>query len=444
MIQVKKIGTRISLVNTGKPFFYCGVMDANNEWYEAGVMAAKYGNSVDRWAAVTLERERKWGINGIGDYAHSRLYTHPAHLPFIFILTPSRTSGPADLIAGLSKEVKARLPYQAPMLDIWDGRFRTAAINEVSKWRQTLGEFSHNPSVIGVTLDDFDYYWALRCQGEGYPHMGYIVACAAPTTFSKQAWVNWLNAKYKNIAALNSSWESSYSSFAQVLTEDGSSRWFGTDPFGLKNASVRFAADASHGLYNYTLEALQAMIAPLRAYDSTHLVFSPNCLGGNYLTLWDEVLQAIKDAGVSALHVKFSPADQNFATLEQAYDQTKLPIVCWWGATANRDSYFDKFASQCKSDYATQKLRGAQYARDLVALLHWKASDGTSPIVGVEQWAFSDGNAAEHSNYGQVTDKDEAYDGHEAPYGDYLTQATAANVAAQHSFASAVKPPVIQ
>ena len=96
-------------------------------------------------------------------------------------------------------------------------------------------------------------------------------------------------------------------------------------------------------------------------------------------------------------------------------------------------------------DYGTQANRGMQYATDLKAFLSAQATNGDRYLLGIDWWEFTDGNFYEKTNWGLVSDRDNAYDGKEATstsvkdsggyttvpeagnYGDFVDPVTAAN-----------------
>ncbi len=99
------------------------------------------------------------------------------------------------------------------------------------------------------------------------------------------------------------------------------------------------------------------------------------------------------------------------------------------------------------SNYRTQELRGAEWARNVGEVVGNVSPSGDYYIVGLEQWKWTDNGWTywlEQNNFGLVTLRDNAYDGKEATkpgadgalgtwddelrnYGDFITPASKAN-----------------
>ena len=96
------------------------------------------------------------------------------------------------------------------------------------------------------------------------------------------------------------------------------------------------------------------------------------------------------------------------------------------------------------ADYATQGLRGQQYATDQQAILNAQGGNGDYYIVGTSFWSLTD-NSSEDTNWGLISYSDNAYDGkcaviapgtdqygypcggEVANYGDFLDSVTQSN-----------------
>ncbi len=160
-------------------------------------------------------------------------------------------------------------------------------------------------------------------------------------------------------------------------------------------------------------------------------------------------MQALKDAGIQAVAMNYDPRNPaTIATNNALYDQSGLPQLIWYTITANADSYWHGHAGDWNNqDSATQQQRGQHYASDQQVFYNAAGLNGIHYIVGVEWWSITDSGTAETSNFGLISDKDNAYDGRcaviapttdswgypcggeTANYGDFLDSVTQANSA---------------
>ena len=369
--------------------------------------------------------------------------------------------------------------------------------------------FNTNPWMIGITHEDMDDFRDFRGgagSGSGYLNLAYVIAVTNPTgsggtgsnVWSKNAWAcgtvngspvdfglgwgvgkSYLESKYGNIAALNAAWGSNYTSFCSsgggwgnggtgVLDEDDRSAhrsWMGSDPIALAGANANFAADVNQFLYWYAYATTRAMIQGYRTFDQNHMMFAYNFFGNSYTqSLRPEVLHAVRDAGVSAIHASYRPSQNGSGQrpdyfMQTAYSVTGLPVIAWYDLSANSDSYWHDQCtngsysgpgdglcpSQADSDYSTQQVRGQHYTSDLNAIFNTQ-SDDTYFVLGMNFWDWADGATSEHSNLGLVSNNDNVYDGkcavsgvsidpfgfpcggETANYGDFTDAVTAANL----------------
>jgi hypothetical protein len=92
------------------------------------------------------------------------------------------------------------------------------------------------------------------------------------------------------------------------------------------------------------------------------------------------------------------------------------PYTLWESVTANADSDWYGYAAGTTnpSNVATQALRATQYNSDIQNLWnHCNSTTGNCQWVGEDWWAFLSINFWEHTNFGLVSWRDNAYDGHE-------------------------------
>lgn len=416
-----------------------------------------------------------------------------------------------ELLAGLPSNLSSYNDGHTAM-DTFDPMWADCVTYTLTYWRGIFGgDFNSNPWLIGITHEDMDDFRDLRGGAAPYLHLGFVIAVTNPSgtggtgtqVWSKYAWAcgiggvdfgrgwgtgsSYLQHKYGTITALNAAWGSNYTDFCSaggwgnggtgVLDEDdrsGHQSWMGTDIAGLSNTNANVAADMNQFLYEYTYQSVHTMMAPFRAYDANHLMFALNFFGNEWTqTLRPPVLQAVKDSGVSAFHASYEPSQTAGGEtpdyfMQTLYAQTGLPVITWYAVTANADSYWhdqcdssgnnfvgpgnDLCNAQSDVNYGTQALRGEHYATDLSAIFNTRGADGTYFAVGMNFWGWSDDNSAEHTNYGLVSDNDDAYDGNCAiaglsidpfgypcggeslSYGDFTDAVSAANLNAVESF----------
>ncbi len=136
----------------------------------------------------------------------------------------------------------------------------------------------------------------------------------------------------------------------------------------------------------------------------------------------------------------------NIAVTDAQYDQSGLPAFLWYTVTANADSYWHGHQGDWNNaDFSTQLVRGQHYASDQQLFYNAAGSNGDKYILGIDWWALTDSGTGETSDFGLISDKDNAYDGHcavrapstdqfgfpcggeTANYGDFLDTVTQTN-----------------
>ena len=230
-----------------------------------------------------------------------------------------------------------------------------------------------------------------------------------------------------------------------VLDEDARHSWIGTDAYNLTRTNTAVAADMNTFVYEYAYKYASTAVNAIRTYDSNHLIFGPAALGAGGYEDRPQVLQAFSDAGIDVFQMSASPTG-DFSGQRATYDLIGKPIYLWYGIIANADSALYGYTStQGVPDYGTQANRGIHYGSDLNSFLAATASNGDKYLTGIDWWEHMDGNFYEKTNWGLVTDRDNAYDGREdvnyqvrdsggyltvpedRTYGDFITPLTAAN-----------------
>ena len=454
----KQAGRWTMVSPLGNAFYVRSVFNANEGFIEAGVLKDRYNNDMELWAAHRGQRMLSWGFNALGEYTAYRGLPvgtwggksgNAVKLPFILLFTVSSDLlyHPKDLgVAEPIKDIMKGIPtstyndYRGILLDFFDPKWQQGYVGEVAQQNKAItGGFAGVPWIIGITTEDADYLWALKGTGNNpnspYPHPAWLVAVANfqqsgyqdTQVYSKYAWVSYLQSKYTGIAALNAAWGSTYTSFGDqggygtgtgVLDEDGRhTKWMGKDPYMLTGETSALKADMDAFLYQYVYQMESAAVKAIRSSDSNHLIFGPSALGGVGDTgVRPQVLKALADAGLDVLAIGYDPLNpQNVSTATGAYDMTGKPVLVWYGVTANKDSYWYKYSGNYHGpDYATQEVRGQHYASDQTVLYGAKATNGDHPILGIDFWSLTDSGLGEATNWGLLSDRDNAYNGKEA------------------------------
>ncbi len=347
------------------------------------------------------------------------------------------------------------------------------------------------PWIIGITTDDTDYLFGLKNRGDTpvspHPNVGFIAAVTKfqygiaeggpyldPNLYSKYAWTcgqpgldfgfgvgkGYLDNKYGTIAALNAAWGTGnfYTSFCDaggygvgrgVLDEDGRhTAWMGSGSqvaYTLTGTHATTAADMNQFVYDYAYQYAHTAVSAIKAVDTHHLIFGPASLGASGYEDRPQVLQALSDAGIDVIQMSASVTG-DVSGYRATYNLIGKPIYLWYGIIANADSALYGYTStQGVPDYGTQANRGIHYATDLETFVAAQGTNGDNYLLGIDWWEHTDGNFHEKTNWGLVSDRDNAYDGKEdvnypvrdsggyltvpedRSYGDFITPMTTTN-----------------
>ena len=468
--RMEKADGRWSMVSPlGNTFYINSVFNAAEGFIERSVLTARYGTNMELWATHRGERMQSWYFNTLGEYTSQRglpVGTWGGHngnsvkLPFILLfptagdayLSPSRLGLPQAL-----KNIVAGVPhstyngYQGRLLDVFDPEWQQAYTAELANQNTAItGGFANVPWIVGITIEDADYFWALKSVGNNpvapYPHPSFLIATtnfkyagfADGKLYAKYAWVAYLQQKYGTIQALNTAWGTSsggsimtkgqgfYTAFGDaggygtgtgVLDEDGRHSWMGHDPYMLAGENTNLKADMDAFLYQYTYQLASVAVKTIRSYDQHHIIFGPSALGGNgNYGVRPPVAQALKDAGVNSIALCYDPLNPPSLNNDKAvYDLVGLPVLLWYGVTANADSYWHGYAGDYHApDFGTQVARGQHYASDQESLFNAKGSNGDYYILGTDTWSLTDSGTAEKTNWGLTSNRDNPYDGKQA------------------------------
>lgn len=458
--RIKKLDDRwIFVTPANHPYWMLGVFNVDTSTaafspgcsYRSEIMA-KYGSEAV-WARQAARRMRAWEFNCLAEYASDYtlpvpLYGRPGNhvrLPFAAMIRPAAfsltnrwryASQPVNDIVAATDPAVYRGWRGDTTPDVFDPNFAAYARGEAAALAQRFGDSEY---LVGVTTDDSDDLFGFGpgpevAAARTHPHLGWmtlvanfapslhapaISPAAAPRLFGKYALTAWLQKRYGTITALNQAWRARYTGFGSdggwphgrgLLDESGRSPWVGQDPYRLSPASPALRSDLNEFLYLHARTYFQAVSGAVRQAFPDNLVFGPATLNSwNGLTRRPILLAA--GAALDVLQANVASPEVLRATVASAGD---LPIVTWTGIAANRDSDLYAFPSPDSGSplCASQLDRGQFYAQAVLAEASASVA-GVHPIAGTKFWAFAD-SWAEKMNWGLVSFRDNAYDGHEA------------------------------
>jgi hypothetical protein len=467
--RVEKFGSRWLLVTpAGNAFWSFGVF--NVERGDQTILAAKYGDSSVTWAKQAVRRLRSWGFNTILD--HYSLYAHPiqnsekmaavgftegARYPVRNVNNYAPQSA-KDIFNPMAINLAyygGR--YMAPSTDPFDPNF-AAWINTYMKNFWEAAGYGSDPHVIGFSTGESDYMCVFGAGssadfptfggGENSPHLGWAVLLTAPTqsvyysqwgqinysdttVYAKQALKNFLQARYGTIAALNTAWSSTYTTFDSsggwgtgtgLLDEDGRNPWVPKDiPGGdtLVGATAAMKKDLDDFLFTYAAQFFKVQRDAVKNNYPGKLYLGPNVIGSWGTPPRRQILQAAGQyIDILMTSLGGSPNDQQRLDFLMQYLGDK-PIASWIGITANPDSAIYWAPNPRTALTAnTQAARGQLYNQWVTWYFNATVSSsvpgvgGTKPFVGIRWWAWND-SGTEGANWGLVTPYDNVYDGFE-------------------------------
>jgi hypothetical protein len=363
----------------------------------------------------------------------------PGHVPDVF--DPNFESFGRNLAADI------RTPYRTPVFTektSFGGAPNPSLVD--SPWR------------IGTAPDDVDFFFGLGGPGpevpgiDGviHPHLGWIVAVTRPTqtqntsvgvafgltqtvtysdpvVYTKQAWRNFLAAKYGSIEALNASWGSTYTTFDSdggwpsgngLMDENGRHAWLkdfnNANQYGGPVGGGTFPnvkADLDAFLEFLADRYFSVVTGAVRASMPNHLVFGPAMLNGHKGLSRREILRA---AGrhCDVIEINHHPDKPELISITYAETGGK-PLFSWVGMYANPDSSMYAYPNPSATGFTTQAERGTRYEQLLNSFLTATAANGDQPVIGLAWWEYMD-KWGEKANWGLVTPRDNAYDGVEA------------------------------
>jgi hypothetical protein len=218
--------------------------------------AAKYGDNGPIWATAQLKRIQSWGFNASGPYASAYVlpitvanawstpdHTNPVKAPFIALARPAHygmlnqnnwSPQPIkNLFFGVSAYYTGFKPGNG-VADYYDANLQTFFTNELTDPAYAAIKSSPNKQyMIGMNVDDGDQMYGFGngpdfVTGRNNAHLGWVVFTMTPvqtannvngfvysdtTVYSKKALHDQLVTKYGTIAALNTAWGSTYTTF---------------------------------------------------------------------------------------------------------------------------------------------------------------------------------------------------------------------------------------
>ena len=411
-------------------------------------IAKKYGNATT-WANQATRRVKSWGFNVIGDYYDAgsynvlpvKTYNLPANLtpmPFIRLIKPS------SWCLGSTYQVKnlyaatnhTYLNIARGFPDVFDPNWSSCA-NYVGA--NGGGEFqpalpNTTPWMLGTAVDDGDNIFGFTRSTE--PHLGWVTAVTSPlqvssgsivytnqTVYAKQQWQSYLQAKYVTIAALNTAWGSTYTTFGSaggwpkstthgtgLMDEDGSSSWIGTGVNGptITRANAAAAADMDAFLTMIADKYFSTLRTACKTAYPNHLVLGPGSLNAQ---TYSPVMQKAGQY-MDLPQVWVEPVSTS--TLPYAYNVMGKPMYVFTTQTSNEDSDGNTGApwgGACTGDYdfCTQADRGTGYQNVINSYWNTQGADGSYPVVGSAWWEWVD-KVSEGENFGLVSVWDNAYD----------------------------------
>ncbi|MFZ0420464.1 MAG: Ig domain-containing protein [Candidatus Sulfotelmatobacter sp.] len=478
--RLEKNGSRWLFVDPLGSYFWMMMNEVVTD-YDGGAtydtaLCAKYGGcsgnnlGLSTWQNFCTQSDRRllsWGFNTLGsgttaycmpigtygDTHVSYITDANAYMPYVMYIKPAlygltNASNPVkDIIYGtLSTRYTG---WRGKFVDVYDPNFATEASEQMSSLNSIVsyptGGLDASPYLLAVGMDDFDNLFGWR-NATNSPHIGWITAITAPTQTSnsvegmtyadttvhaKVAWQTYVQDKYVTVAAMNTAWGSTYTTFGSsggwpksttsgtgLMDEDGSSSWFGTDTSGetLTGINDNLLSDLNTFLAQLTDQYFSVMSFAIRAVVPHHLIAGP--LGASPLArsqLWTEAGKYVDymDAAVD-------PYDDPIGVsqgLNTVYTSFQKPILSGTGGiSAQADSPFAGTAPlEAAQNWSTQAERGTEYTNESLTSFNTQATDGTFFVIGYDFFEWADFQpTVSKQNYGLVTDKDNAYDGMEA------------------------------
>ena len=525
----QKIGNRWWLCDpAGNGFFLKGVYDivANNNSTQTSFIQGKYAGPLSNWEAnwalEQVHRLQAWGFNTVADYSISEITpaatdpawgtsdnTIPVKMPFSSQERISHAAFQNVDGCGISSPVKDIMNgvgsiytgYRYNFGDYFDPNFSTCTANVIKNdtWGlQQAIKSKYNSYLLYITIDESDQTGMLD-QGPDFPsignngqvgggpnpsaHASWITLVSAPTqtsnssqgvsysnttVYTKLQLSNWLSTRYSgNISALNSAWNSNYSTFGAsgagwgigsgILDENGScpsaangqSCWVG-NVYTLAGETSVMQSDMS-AFYVYYLDQYFSVLQSQFNAAAPGILLQMQIGGWGAPPRREVLTEAAKYLGLPIIGNVPSWPCTNCTNDQAEIDFTTQylgdhPWINWVGFWAQPDSAESAYATTNPGPFSTQAQRGTSYQAMINVFAN--ASDtatSTYHIVGFNWWGMYDMDS-QKANWGLLTTHDNPYDGKSATisgnggdqwgyptggeagnYGDFIDLATSAN-----------------
>jgi len=201
-----------------------------------------------------------------------------------------------------------------------------------------------------------------------------------------------------------------------LMDEDGRpahQSWLGGDPFSLRGANVTVKSDFDSLLYSVASQYLGMCKTEIAKAFPNILFLGPDSIGS-----WGAPPRApVLEAAGKFVDVLSGPGDLNHNHGAIDYIAKYFgdkPIIEGQYRSSQSDSPWASYPVNAPThDFPSQQARGQDYYNTVAALQNETVSaTGSHPFIGVSWWQYTD-NRSEKRNWGLVTLRDNAYDGHE-------------------------------
>jgi len=345
-------------------------------------VSKKYGSS-ENWAKASVEKMRNFGFNTIGAWSSDDTFTKG--MPYTIILNIASTAG-SEWLSG-------------KLADFFSSRFESAAYDLAERLCLPRKD---DPYLLGYFTDN-ELRWSPDWRSPNHLIVDYL--SLPPEAEGKRALVEYLRGKYREIDALNEAWNTSFSSFEDVLN-------FYAPPNGnaLESDALGFLEILSRRYFQVCHDAI-------RKFDPNHLL-----LGCRYaLKPPDEALKGCIDYSdvISINNYSDEPPLKN---LRSIYALTGLPIMITEFSFKAMDSSLPN-TKGAGVPLRTQGERADHYEEYVRKLISERY------VIGYHWFEYTDEPAegrfdGENSNYGLVDIADD-------PWTILVTRATAINLQAE-------------
>lgn len=199
--------------------------------------SSKYGSS-ENWAKAAVERMRSFGFNTIGAWSSDCAFTKG--MPYTIILNIASTAG-SEWLSG-------------KLADFFSNRFERAAYEMAERLCLPRKD---DPYLLGYFTDN-ELRWSPDWRSPNHLILDYL--SLPPEAEGKRALVDYLRGKYAKIEAFNEAWNTSFSSFDDVLN-------LNAPPKGnlLESDALGFLEILSRRYFQVCHDAI-------RKYDPNHLI----------------------------------------------------------------------------------------------------------------------------------------------------------------------------